>query len=608
MKGALKGLTAYAAIGGLWRLAIVAVLVWFGYSIEKSVDAAKPRLDGSPTALREALGFPWKGFPEISEAERNELENLIPLDPAIRMSDIRQWTVIPTAPALGGADASRNAALAEAFVTIDRIAAHKQNQNDPSFNEADQISEAKKLLTAAQESATPASAWLISYNRGVVYAWEGNRQRAAREFENAYKRIAPLLKTAGVADEVRSAAIHALYGWGDALIDTNPNAVVPNEAIDALRGAVIEVTNRFRARNPSGVGHAAEFYELAPTGLSTRALRNDLMTAYLGASNYSFCGGGPMPADVCETGRFRGRCRYRDERFCKTIGRNPLQGVFQAQVKAFTEGKSNEAMVWALQNAVEIEAENPLHDEPVVAYNVGKLLHDLKRPDLAYRFIQPITTRSAGEDIQPAMVRLGWVSSILANEKVGAMPAMRGNAQPSGYRIAYEKLHPPEAGHEPPPFQPLELEDRQKGKSLDAWLFIRRYRHLLARGELDTFIDEHRKLNALGDASTDFLDRWKRAVIVDFLRRAAKVREKAQPATRDTIDRFLARTDLFTDEELDEAKIDRPFRWWKLRWIYYLFALVIVALLARDFAWRIRAYRSTFLSAYERDRRARGRA
>ena len=597
MKGAAKGFAAYALIGGLWRLAIAGVLVWFGYSMERSADAAKPRLDGNPGALREALGFPWKGFPEISEAERNELENLIPLDPAIRMSDIRPWTFGVSDPTLG-----------EAFAVIDRIYAHRRNPVDASFEEADQISEAKRLLTAAQETATPASAWLISYNRGVVYSWEGNRQRAAREFENAYKRIAPHLKGAIVSDEARSAAIHALYGWGDALVDTNPNAAVPKEAVDALRGAVIEVTNRFRTKNPSGVGHAAEFYDLAPTGLSTRALRNDLLTAYLGASDYSFCNGAPMPADVCETGRFRGPCRYRDERFCKTEGRNPLQSVFRAQVKAFTEGKSNEAMVWALQNAVEIEAENPLHDEPVVAYNVAKLLHDLKRPDLAYRFIQPVITSSAGDAIQPAMVRLGWVSSILANEKVGAMPSISSSAQPSGYRIAYEKLHPPDAGHEPPPFQPLVLDDAQKGKSLDAWLFIRRYRHLLARGELDTFIDEHRKLHALGDASTDFLDRWKRAVVVDFLRRADQVRQKAQPATRDTIDRFLARSDLFTDEELEAAKIDRPFRWSKLRWVYYLFALAVVVWLVREFVWRLSAYRATFVSAYQRDRRNRSRA
>ena len=606
MKGVAKGFARYALIGGVWRLAIVAVLAWFAYSIEKSADAAKPRLDGQPGVLREALGFPWKGFPEISEAERNELENLIPLDPAIRMSDIRRWTFIPAEPALGSADAGRNAALRDAFTFIDRIHAHRQNPSDSTFDEAEQIAETKRLLTAAQEAATPAMVWLIHYNRGVVYLWEGNRQRAAREFENAYKRLAPRLKTANVADEVRSAAIHALYGWGDALIETTPNAAVPDDAINALRLAVIEATNLFRARNPTGIGYASVFFELEPTGLSTRALRNDLLAAYLGTSDYSFCNGAPMNADVCESGQFRGPCRYRDERFCKTKGRNPLQGVFETQVKAFAERKSGEAMVWALQNAVEIEAENTLHDEPVVAYNVAKLLHDLKRPDLAYRYIQPITTRSQN-DVEQAMVRLGWVSSILANEKVGAMPAAKSNAQPSGYRIAYMKLHPPEAGHEPPPFHPLQLDDPQRGKSLDAWLFIRRYRHLLEQGQLETFIDEHEKLQALGDASTDFLDKWKRAVVVDFLRRAAKVREKAQPATKATIDRFLARSDLFSGEELKEAKIGRPFPWWTLRLVYYPLALAIVALLALDFAWRLNAYRSTFVSAYQRDRRARNR-
>ena len=599
------GFSRYMLAGGLWRLLVVAFLAFLVYRCERSIDASLPRVDGQPGALREALGFPWKGFPEISDVERNELDNLIPLDPVIRVSDIRPWTTLPGDGLLGGAEAGRNGALREAFAIIDAIYAHRRGAGDASLIEADQIAEAKKRLTAAQEAATPASVWLIHYNRGVVYTWEGNRQRAAREFERAAVRLRQLTRRPGVSDEVRSAAIHALYGWGDALIENQPNAPVSKNAIDALRGAVIEVTNRFRARNPSGVGHAAEFYQLAPTGLSTGALRNDLLCAYLSAPQYSYCGDRPMPADICETGAYSGGCRYRDERFCKTKGRNPLQGVFEAQRTAFQNGAKNEAMVWALQNAVEIDAENPLHDEPVVAYNIAKLLHDLKRPDLAYRYINPITTGSRSAEATQPMVRLGWVSSILANEKVGAMPAAKGIEQESGYRIAYMKLHPPDAGHEPPPFQPLQLDDASKAKSLDAWLFIRRYRYLLARGELETFIDEHRRFNALGDAPTDFLDTWKRDVVVAFLRRAAQVREKAQPATKESIDQYLSRSDLFTGEELEKAGLGRPFAARKLRWFLYLVALAIVAYLAWGFWWRLNAYRSTFESAYQRDRRAR---
>lgn len=241
----------------------------------------------------------------------------------------------------------------------------------------------------------------------------------------------------------------------------------------------------------------------------------------------------------------------------------------------------------------------------MVAYNIAKLLHDLKRPDLAYRAITPVTTGNRSADVTAPIVRLGWVSSILANEKVGAMPAPAGSQQESGYRIAYMKLHPPEANEEPPPFQPLQLDDAQKAKSLDAWLFIRRYRHLLSRGELETFIEEHRRFNALGDAPTDFLDTWKRDVVVAFLRRAAQVREKAQPATRAAIDQFLSRSDLFTSEELELAGLGRPFAARKLRWFLYLVALALVAWLVYGFVWRLRAYRSTFESAYQRDRRAR---
>lgn len=601
-----KGLSRFALVGGLWRLALIATVAALIYSNEKKIDAALPRISEQPGALREVLGFPWKGFPEISDAERKELDNLIPLDPAIRFSDVRAWTTWPTDPALGASVTRDSNAMRDVFAILDSIQAHRRDSSDPSFNEAERIAEAKKLLADAQDKAHPATLWLIHYNRGVVYRWEGNRQRAAGEFGRTVAKLLPLLRRWPVSNEVRSAAIHAYYGWGDALFEPGANEADSKKAIDALRLAVVEVTNHFKVANRSGY-LAAEFYELAPTGLSTRALRNDLLAAYLGAPQYSYCGKGPMAADVCETQRFAGLCKYRDERFCKTKGRTPLQGVFEAQVKEFAAGRSNEAIVWALQNAVEIHAENPLHDEAVVAYNIAKLLHDLKRPDLAYQFINPITT-GGRDDVTKPMVRLGWVSSILANEKEGATPAPKSDAPSSGYRIAYQKLHPPEAKHQPPMFKPLQLDDAEKAKSLDAWLFIRRYRSLLSRGELETFIDEHRRLNALGDAPPDFLDAWKRDVVVAFLRRAVQVRERAQPATKARIDQFLSRSDLFTSEELEKAGIRRPFAARKLRWLLYLLALPLLLWLVYGYVWRLNAYRSTFASAYQRDRRARMRA
>lgn len=596
------GLIRYTLAGALWRLAVIAALAWVSWRMEHAAKTATPRLDDQPAALREALRFPWQGFPPVSDAERKELDSLIPLDPAIRISDIRPWTTAPADPALGGRAVSANAALAEAFGIIERIRDHRLNRTDPSFNEAEQIAETKRRLTAAQETATPAMAWLIHYDRGVVYGWENNRQRAAREFESAWARLKPHVESAAVSDEARLAAIHVLYAWGDASID--PANTKNEQAIDALRGAVIQVTNRFRARNPATVAPAAEFHELAPTGLSTRALRNDLLAAYLGSPDYTFCTA-PLPASLCDPSAFAGPCKYRNERFCKTVGRKPLQGVFEAERDSFAKGKSREAMVWALQNAVELEAENPLHDEPIVAYNVAKLLHDLKRPDLAYRYMQPIVTSASGEGIEPAMVRLAWVSSILANEKVGAMALPQSKSQPSGYRLAYESLHPPSANDEPVPFQPLQLENAEKGKSLDAWLFIRRYRYLLDRGELDRFIDEHRRLKAHGGVSMDFLDEWKKAVVVDFLKRTAVRRESAHPATKAVIDRYLSRSDLFTREELKAAGLGRPFDWSMFRWLWHALVAAIAFLLLRDFAWRYRAYRSTFESAYQRDRRAR---
>ena len=600
-----NGLTRFAFAGGLGLLLLIAGIAGFIYWNEKRIDAALPRVNEQPGVLRDALGFPWKGFPEVSQAERDEIDKLIPLDDAIRISDIRAWITWPSDPALGGAAARRSADLQQSLAVIHRIQVHRRGQNDPMFNEAEQIAEAKRLLAAAQEKAPPAALWLIHYNRGVVYAWEDNRQRAAKEFGLAVARLLPSLRRWPVSNEVRSAAVHAYYGWGDTLLVPGANAADRKKAVDALRLAVIEVTNQFKVANRSGY-LAAEFYDLAPTGLSTRTLRNDLLAAYLEVPEYSYCGGQPIGSDVCETQKFAGPCRYRDERFCKTKGPEPLQSVFEAQARAFANRQTTEATVWALQNAMEIDAENPLHDEPVVAYNIAKLLHDLKRPDLAYRFIHPITTGVRKDsDVTPQMVRLAWVSSILANEKEAARLASPGEAPLSAYRVAYLKLHPPEAKHEPPIFTAPQLDDAEQAKSLDAWLFIRRYRHLLSRGELETFIGEHRRLNALGATPREFLDPWKRAVVVDFLRRAKAVRDKAQPATQATIDQYLSRSELFTGDELKAAGLGRPFAARKLYWLLYLLGVLLVIWLVYGYAWRLAAYRSTFESAYQRDRRAR---
>jgi len=92
---------------------------------------------------------------------------------------------------------------------------------------------------------------------------------------------------------------------------------------------------------------------------------------------------------------------------------------------------------------------------------------------------------------------------------------------------------------------------------------------------------------------------------VEFLQRVAISRKQASSGeTRDLIDRFLARSDLFTKDELKRAGLSRPFSAWKLRWLYYLFAvpLAVAAILAC--LWLRVAYRSTFVSDYQRQRRA----
>jgi hypothetical protein len=607
---ARKGLRSLRIIGLLVVLAVIGALAYAVIRIERARADATPHLDGQPGALREALRFPRKGFPTIPDVERDELKKLIPLDRPIRLSAVPAWTTFPADPALGAASARGNAALGEALEIIARIERRKKNPDEAqtAVDEKQELANARERLTAAEDRATPAMEWMVDYNRGVLYDWQGNRQRAAHEFQRAYENLKPRVERAPSL-EVRVAAIHALYGWGDALIhesDDAETANVPADAINRLRDALVQATSMFDATHPKGVGHPAEFFAIGATGLSTRTLRNDLLAAYLNAPDYSRCGNEPMRADVCATKQYSGTCAYRDKKFCETNPSNRLRDVYDAELAKFKKGETKEGTFWALQNAAELEAENVLDDDPELSYNIAHLLLDLKNPALAYEFISAVTEHGDQTKITDPVARLAFVTSILSGAKLTAntTPQAADTSQPGDFRYAYQALYKDNV--EPPPFQPLSLDEERKARSLDAWLFIRRYRYLLGRGQFETFLDEHRKVMAM-NVPHDFLNAWKSAVVVELAKNAAEAREKAQPETKVLINRLLARDDLFTDAELKAAKIDRPFSWWKLRWLFYVLAGCIAVLLAAVYFWLCGAYESTFLSAYQRDRIARER-
>ena len=161
---------------------------------------------------------------------------------------------------------------------------------------------------------------------------------------------------------------------------------------------------------------------------------------------------------------------------------------------------------------------------------------------------------------------------------------------------------------EPEPFRPLSIDNEQQAKSLDAWLFIRRYRYLLERGRFETFLREHAWLTQKKlpvQFSTQLLDDWKSAVVVEFLQRVSTKREQAQGDSRRLIDRFLGREDLFPKPALRAAGLSRPF--WSptvSAWFRFLIGLIAWIALIAFYLWLCRAYRWTFLSAYRKDREA----
>lgn len=599
-----------------------AALTYYGFALHKEVAGATPRLDGDPGPLREVLAFPWSDYPSIPDVEKNKLDELIPIDAPLRLSDVRPWLTNPKDPLLGGKEAPRNADLQEALSIMSNIAS-KRSQGDEGMTAdltADDghgdVSRAKEHFLGAERTGSRALQWLISYDRGVLYLWQGNRQKAAKELKDAYASLKPRLDGSS-SPEVLSAGIHVSYALGTSLMESAGQAAksehtASGDAISHLRDAVVLSVRLFASGRPQGVAHAAEFFELEPTHLSTRALRNDLIAAYLLApADYQPCKEAMTEASCSHVNMSgRGLCNYRDKMFCQTKEKvsNRLSDVYQAGLDQYIHKQIPEGKMWALQSVAELEAENALDQDPEVSYNVAHLLLTLKRPDRAYAYIAPVTAQGDQKRVTEAMERLTFVTSILAGEKPTAMSEgdpNGGDQAISEYRIAYQELYKDQ--NQPEPFRPLRVGNAQKTKSLDAWLFIRRYRFLLERGRFETFLAEHRTVMKK-NVPTDFLESWKKAVVGEFLQRVSKLRSAGQPDAAAFIDAFVSRKDLFTPEELKAAGFSSPFwspgRSAMMRWLglFLLWVLFMVAVL-----WLCAAYRWTFLSAYRRDREAAAR-
>lgn len=339
------------------------------------------------------------------------------------------------------------------------------------------------------------------------------------------------------------------------------------------------------------------------TSLSTGAIRNDLIASYLGAPGYSSCNR-PFSLAAC-TPPLRSAtnaCGYRDYSLCSAREKvsEDIRDLYEGALKRLADGQNNESRVWALQNIAEVQSENSIDGEPELAYNIAHLLLTLNEPSLAYRYISGVTERPELQaQLSESMQRLAFVTSIFAGEEpTGLARRAAENEQPTALRAAYTSLYPPDRKTTPAPFSPLVLDDRTKTEVLDAWLFVRRYRALLASGDFDGFSAEYERLVAL-DEPMAFLPAWKQQVSAAYIRRAMEVRKEASPEAADQIDRFLAREDLFSDEEFADAGAARPFFLAKFRWLGYAALGLVVLAIGLLLGWLSIAFRRTFISSFD---------
>lgn len=628
-------------IGGLvWIAAVVvAIGIWRHYraSIPRLNGIPVPPADGShPTegdvksaAYVDALGIPWSV--PITSAEQQTLRDALPVGKPLFYGDLRLWLESTSDRRLGVIEPDAASRLDTAFTSLSAIDGLRLEPSDTpvarAARDAD-VQEAVRELAAIASAPEQGHLWVVSYNRGILYLLEGNRQRAQTELRRAYARIPkinPAWPPRAGDSELYNAVIHTAYALGhislatsqETSLDAATRDTAAAQAVSLFRHAVLLSVWHRRMIDPADSTYPAAYYSLPVTELSTRALRNDLAATYLSAPRYRYCDSpmpndvcscsAPMPRDVCSRPDLTGNCDYRDNLFCTTergIVSNRLSVTYNALLAEYRDGGTvaAEPALWALQTLVEAESSNSgLVADPLAAYNLGLLLIGRDQVVLASSYLREML-RNGDADVQmpPQITRLGYFSAMLAGDNPLRRPARAGSppVAESRARRAYGQIY---KNIDAPPAFPSLAGDAplETASSIDRWLFIVRYRDLLGKGLLDTFMTEHD--SAMGALNDDFLQRWRNDALESFVAGAAEryARAKQRGDTRQTtlIRSFLLDSGYFDRDVVARHGVRPDFV--SARGLAVLIILGVVALAALStFLLSLcnRALRNTFFS------------
>lgn len=634
-----------------WTAALIVMALsaaaFFG--LRASLSGRALRLDGKPTPLSTSLAWPWADFPATTATERARIEREFRLKEPLLAARVLPWGSIPEVSALRPSGGEARTALETALAEVRSLPdpAEDASAEDPETLEQ-RIDRAIDALGVARRSQ-PGS-WQIDYDRGVLYLRRGNARAAVRELESARKTIDRAIRAASAGcgrTELYQASLHTRYALGHAQLriavavgegDAAGAGGARDAAMRALSWALVDLFNA-TAECPAAfpqVAGALQVFPIAPTGLSSGALASDLIGGYLSSPGFHRSDERPT-AISCDPLPKSGRDEksYRDRGFCRSLKRSaaPFDRLFRERFDRYYKGDAKaweeENLLWALSNAVDWTAENPIAslDDPYLLYNLGALLAQLGELGQAASFLRQAQEYSA--TLAPAdahrLDRLAAATAVLAG--IGPRSGAPSRGEPSLPRALFRKLYPSEreielpGGVRPVEFKPVGAAFSPTAESsLDDWLFLHLWRSLLRRGEMAAFEREFQRALGQKGISRDFFVSWRADMMAELGGRAlARADQLApgEPRKARSIRRFVSDGAAFPSELRHRARggLFGEVGWWlRTGWPWaaeLALALLFVAapVVARSL---VVAHRRAFASAYaagrNRDARPAGPA
>lgn len=536
----------------------VTTVLLLHYFDTKSYHLTGTPFGEQPSPLAEALEWPWREFPQVTERELTAIREDLSLDASLMARDLRLWTSFPQSGRLAIPEQTTpDNELSDLVTTISALTEVTESNVETRYQVV--VADLTSLLHKLTSKGL--LAWYVLYNRGILYLWHDNAvnayddlQRALDLIEKSYatykiKQLDVVFTEAQIATQY--ALAHAKFNITRYRRESFRSFRMPIAGLKVLRNSGIPPYDR--------VDSLLNDFLLPSIGLSSACIWNDLIAAYLQCPDFHDCGTtSPKelpfynaetknPCDELLLKASVGKkytevaCLYRDQQLCRSYRRctGDYEPIFIELLDDFyRKGRmEQEYLLWTLSNFVDLASEDKLlAGNPLLLFNSARMLMELGELSLARDHITTAYDKlndasNLKQDVRLKIYRLYTLLNILTGtvspdrlnpeSLCGTDASHKTSRYREKFNTMYQEAQPPVV-----PFPNiadcvgLDENSHLSVDQVDRWLFIQRWHSLLAKGEFEQFHTEFFQLVIGKDVFMDFYIQWREDVLRRFTTRA----------------------------------------------------------------------------------------